>query len=153
MSGASSLAAYQALADEVDLGELWASLHTGDTALYLPRITAGESAMEFAHWLPGEALIDNDFGIGEPAGDAIPVEELSVVVLPCVAVDSGGTRVGFGQGYYDRALEEIAGRDPDRRPLLVGVAFEQQVYAAIEGNEWDVPLDVLITESGVTRTR
>ena len=68
-----------------------------------------------------------------------------MVVVPCVAVDPSGNRLGFGAGYYDRAL---AGPSP---VIRLGVAFEVQVVDRIEPAPWDVPLDVVVTESRVIR--
>ena len=66
--------------------------------------------------------------------------------MPCVAVDHRGNRLGFGKGYYDRAL---AGCGPGT--TCVGVAYAVQVQDAVPHQDWDVVMDVVVTESGVTR--
>ena len=144
---AQRVAAYVALPDEVNPSGLWPRLATRSTTLLLPRITAGaERLLEFAEWDGRAPLEANDLGIGEPHGPAVPLADIDVVILPCVAVDDLGTRVGFGAGYYDRTL---AGPD-EGRPSLVGVAFEVQRVDRIAANPWDVPLDIVVTEAGVS---
>jgi 5-formyltetrahydrofolate cyclo-ligase len=103
--------------------------------------------MVFSAWERDTALRPNRFGIGEPAEVApVPVEDLDVVVVPAVAVDRLGHRLGFGAGYYDRAL---AARGPGT--LLVAAVFSVQVVDSITPEPWDVPVDVVVTEAGVIR--
>lgn len=101
--------------------------------------------MTFREWRADDVLVPGAFGIEEPPDDgrgAVSADALSVVVAPCVAVDRAGTRVGFGAGYYDRALAE-----PDRRPEVVVAAFDVQVLAdELPRRPWDVPADVVVTE-------
>lgn len=145
---AGSVAGYGALDDEVDLASLWGRYTPARApqgpGLYLPRLRG--DGLEFVPWTSGDPLTANRFGIGEPAGDGVDAASLDVVVLPCVAVDPAGTRVGFGGGYYDRALGNLDADDPDR-PLLIGVAFEVQCLGTIERREWDVPLDIVVTDT------
>lgn len=139
---------------EVDLRGAVDALSARGTTLWLPVIGAARS-MRFARWTPDTELALNRYGIPEPApassGPAEPArraDELDVVIVPCVAVDDRGTRVGFGAGYYDRAL----GAAPvDRRPRAIGVAFEVQVVDVLEPAPWDVPLDVVVTETRTVR--
>lgn len=152
---ARSLAGYVALDDEVDPASIWAARQTADNeeedaSLCLPRVTG--DGLEFVPWTVGDPLTTNQFGVGEPTGNGVAVASLDVVVLPCVAVDPAGTRVGFGAGFYDRALGEL-GTAGSTRPVLVGVAFEVQCLAAIERREWDVPLDIVVTDTRTIRVR
>ncbi|MCP4434500.1 MAG: 5-formyltetrahydrofolate cyclo-ligase [Actinomycetia bacterium] len=155
VAGADIVGAYAATGDEVDLSGMWRALRTDGKALCLPRIDPGGSpTMEFAAWARGAELRPNRFGIGEPVGPPVGVEDLDVVLVPCVAVDRAGTRVGFGAGYYDRALGRLPAAEPAAgRPVLVGVAYEVQVVALIDARPWDVPLDIVVTEAGVNRPR
>jgi len=144
LGGPGRVATYVALADEVDVtapAERW---RAAGWVLHLPRLMGG-GEMEFARFGPGDELVANRYGIGEPTGPAVGVADLDVVIVPCVAVDDNGTRVGFGAGYYDRALAATP------RPFLVGVAFEVQRFTSIERRPWDVPLDVVVTDAGVLR--
>jgi 5-formyltetrahydrofolate cyclo-ligase len=155
LRGAPSVAWYLATDGEVDLGDAVDVLRSRGSTLWLPVIGEARS-MQFARWAPETELVPNRFGIPEPvlpggarhATDVRLADELDVVIVPCVAVDDGGTRLGFGAGYYDRAL---GAAPPDRRPLTIGVAFDVQVVDALEPAPWDVPLDVIVTQSRTLR--
>jgi 5-formyltetrahydrofolate cyclo-ligase len=142
---------------EVDLRGAAEVLAARGASLWLP-VIGEERSMRFARWAADTELVANRYGIPEPAdadhdGGGEPARsatELDVVVLPCVAVDEHGTRLGFGAGYYDRAL---GAAPPDRRPWCVGVAFEAQVVDALVPAAWDVPLDVVVTEARTIHTR
>lgn len=138
---------------EVDLRSVVAPLRERGWRLLLPVIGAART-MELIEWAPDAPLVPNRFGVLEPApgtGSVTSVDDLDVVVLPCVAVDERGNRLGFGAGYYDRLLEPSAARDEGARPLRVGAVFDVQMTDLIEPAPWDVPLDVVVTESRVLR--
>jgi 5-formyltetrahydrofolate cyclo-ligase len=113
--------------------------------LYLPKV-GRSGTMRFAPWPPTAQLRKNRYGIPEPVNmrwRSVPAARLQVIVMPLVAFDGRGHRLGMGGGYYDRAL---AGRR--RRPLLIGTAFSFQQAPMIPAQPWDVPLDMVITECG-----
>lgn len=112
--------------------------------LYLPVVAHG-GTMHFAPWRRSGTLRRNRYGIPEPLGSPrrLTASELDLVIMPLVAFDARGHRLGMGGGYYDRAL---AGRR--RRPVLAGVAFSFQQAAGVPAQPWDVPLDVVVTERG-----
>lgn len=145
LAGCTHVGWYLPTDGEVDLGPAVEPLRSRGIRLWLP-VVGDERTMEFAAWLPGETLLPNRFGIEEPGPEATrrDASELDAVVLPCVAVDPLGHRLGFGAGYYDRALSDSAA-------LRIGVAFGIQVVDRIEPAPWDVPLDLVITEAGVLR--
>lgn len=143
-----SLATYHPVHDELDVTSLVARWRASGWLVHLPRVTSAPgkpAAMEFAQWAPDEPLALNRFGIAEPTGESTVTDELEIIVVPCVAFDDRGTRVGFGSGFYDRAL---AGAHD---ALIVGVGFEVQRVALIRRRSWDVPLDVVVTDAGVQR--
>ncbi len=97
-------------------------------------------------------LARNRFGILEP--DVSPkrrraLEALDMVLVPLVAFDEQGNRLGMGGGYYDRTFAYLLGRRRWTRPLLVGVAYEFQCSAALPTRPWDVPLQAVATERGL----
>jgi 5-formyltetrahydrofolate cyclo-ligase len=109
--------------------------------------------MRFAEWAPGMPTIRSDFGILEPLrADRryVAPGTLDVILLPLVAFDPSGNRLGMGGGYYDRCFSFLAGRSK-RRPMLVGVAYETQKVEKLETQPWDIPLSWVITESGIYR--
>jgi 5-formyltetrahydrofolate cyclo-ligase len=138
---------YLATDGEVDLAAAARQLRSLGTELWLPVVGASRS-MTFAAWAPGTALEPNRFGIAEPVHsphDLVEAGALDAVVVPCVAVDPQGHRVGFGAGYYDRALAGAS------RTARIGVAFEVQVVDQLQPAPWDVPLDVVVSEARIIR--
>jgi 5-formyltetrahydrofolate cyclo-ligase len=131
---------------EVDLLKAVPVLVDRGWDLHLP-VIGDDRSMTFRRWRPDDALVANRFGIGEPASGAAQrsAGDLDVVVVPCVAVDRRGARWGFGAGYYDRALAAPA------HPTTVAVAFAVQVVDALAQQEWDVAMDVVVTDEGIIR--
>jgi 5-formyltetrahydrofolate cyclo-ligase len=137
---------YVATDGEVDPSDAVDALRGRGSRLWLP-IVGAERSMRFAPWQAGSSLRPNRYGIDEPEhdpADAIDAAGLDVVLVPCVAVDDRGHRLGFGAGYYDRALQHAAA-------VRVGVVFEVQVVDRIVAAPWDVPLDVVVTEARCIR--
>jgi 5-formyltetrahydrofolate cyclo-ligase len=107
------------------------------------------------------------FRIPEPPKEGVPpvpLEAIDVLLLPGVAFDPAGHRLGYGAGYYDRYLAPLKTEEagdalrlpasPEttkRRPLLVGLAFSVQVLPALPAEPHDVRVDVLATETGLQR--
>ncbi|MBQ2582443.1 MAG: 5-formyltetrahydrofolate cyclo-ligase [Erysipelotrichaceae bacterium] len=88
------------------------------------------------------AFKKNRFGILEPDPERsvlVPKEKLDVILVPCVGFNEKGDRLGHGGGYYDRYLK-------DCRAFKIALAFECQKTEEWEADEWDVPVDMIITE-------
>jgi 5-formyltetrahydrofolate cyclo-ligase len=150
---AGRIGAYLAQGGELDLeAYLLASLQRG-REVYLPRLMASGGRMCFARYQPGMSLVRNRFGIPEPGRDApvVAARFLDVVLLPLVAFDAAGTRLGSGAGYYDRCFAFRAARRAWMSPLLVGVGFARQEVPVLPRQPWDVPLDAVVTEQGFRR--
>ncbi|MDZ7686667.1 MAG: 5-formyltetrahydrofolate cyclo-ligase [Gammaproteobacteria bacterium] len=97
-----------------------------------------------------QLLVKNRYGILEPplhAPDITKTEQLDIILVPLVAFDRRGNRVGMGQGFYDRTLGLLQARY--RKPWLVGCAYSVQETEHISANPWDVPLDAVVTEKGL----
>lgn len=134
---------------EVDLAPLFARLWQTGTRIFLP-VLAGPR-LWFAPFHPHTRLADNRFGIPEPVASrrqACPLLALDIVLMPLVAYDGRGNRLGMGGGYYDRTFAWRAHRTHLRRPLLVGAAFAFQRRERLEARPWDVALDAAITDRG-----
>jgi 5-formyltetrahydrofolate cyclo-ligase len=93
-------------------------------------------------------LVPGPFGLAQPSEHAphVPHDRIDAVVIPGVAFDEQGTRLGYGGGYYDRLL-------PMMRPecMRIGVAFDEQVLAHIPAEEHDAFVDVLVTPTRIIR--
>lgn len=148
---ARTVAAYLAHGSELDLGPTIAALQKSGTQIYLPRVLRSPDRLEFVRYEAGATLAANRHGILEPPGSApaVAARFLQVVLLPLVAFDAAGVRLGSGVGYYDRCFGFRLQRTAWHAPLLVGVGFACQVSPAIPRSAWDVPLDRIVTESGV----
>jgi len=87
------------------------------------------------------------YGILEPKPDRPParLDEIDVVIVPAVAWDEEGFRVGYGAGYYDRFLPEVP------QAVRIGLGFELQVRSDVPRGPNDLPVDILVTEAAVRR--
>ena len=137
------VAGYHAHQDEADPALLLAALARSGAQIAFPRVTGKDQALEF-HLLPeGENLRHGTYGIYEPLGHwprAIP----DVVLVPLLAFDVHGTRLGFGGGYYDRTLASLS------RARAIGIAYAGQRMDFLPRDAHDYPLDAILTENGLT---
>ncbi|MDT8443190.1 MAG: 5-formyltetrahydrofolate cyclo-ligase [Desulfuromonadales bacterium] len=137
----SCLALYSAIHNEV-LTETVSirAIESGKTLVY-PRIKDDE--LVFVEVRSSDDLAPGAFGVLEPRGDnAIPAENLDLVIVPGVAFDLTGHRLGYGRGFYDRALAECRADC-----VKLGFAYDSQLLAALPATKHDQMLSVLITES------
>lgn len=143
---APALLAYVDADNEVPTGALIASALAAGGRVFLPRFDGG--TMSFAEHRLGDALRPGAFGIPEPQGD--PGEpgllETAVAVLPLLAWDDAGGRIGRGGGHYDRAF---AG--PARPHRLIGLAYAFQRLPRVPRDPWDLRLDCVVDEHGAVR--
>lgn len=118
---------------------------------YLPVIgRLDPRRLRFSPYRPGDPLVRNHFGIPEPAHAVrhqIGAAELDLVLLPLVAFDRHGNRLGMGAGFYDRTLAFLTRRRHWRRPVLWGVAHDFQRVDALAPRPWDVALDGCLTDA------
>jgi 5-formyltetrahydrofolate cyclo-ligase len=111
----------------------------------LPEVVQKNAPLQFRAWWPGVAMATGVYDIPVPVGtDLIAPQAL---LIPPVGFDSEGYRIGYGGGFYDRTL---AAAQP--RPLTIGVAFEVSRVASIHPQEFDVPMDFVVTERGVFKS-
>jgi 5-formyltetrahydrofolate cyclo-ligase len=144
------LAVYLSRGGEVDLTALVIRAWKAGKRCYLPVVERGR--LRFLPYAPDTVLRPNRFGIPEPAETAsrqVPASALDLVVLPLVAFDAAGNRLGMGGGYYDRTFAFSHRRLRWRRPVLIGAAYGFQRVPALAVSPWDVPLDAAATEGGL----
>ena len=91
----------------------------------------------------------NRWGIFEPDRPGINGRWLDLALVPCVAFDANGERLGMGAGFYDRHFSFLKHRSAWCRPRLLGLAYEFQRTTGIDVRPWDVPLWGVVTELGV----
>lgn len=134
----------------MDLSPLISRLWSMGKRTYLPGLHGQE--LWFLPYTRYTPLCRNRFGIPEP--DAPPRsrclrQALDLVLMPLVAFDESGNRLGMGGGYYDRTFAYLLNRRRWRRPMLLGVAYEFQCVESLPTRHWDVPLDGVVTDKRV----
>ncbi|HJP15834.1 MAG TPA: 5-formyltetrahydrofolate cyclo-ligase [Acidimicrobiales bacterium] len=102
---------------------------------------------KLSYLIPEDSFQIGPFGIPEPSsGLEVNPEELDLVLVPLVATDLSGNRIGHGAGFYDKTFFF---RKQRKKPQLVGLAHEFQIVQSIDPNPWDIPLDILVTEKKI----
>ncbi len=145
--GVSVVLAYGATPEEIDPGPAVRVLRDRGAAIAYPRIEA--PGVLGLHLIEDEADLERGpYGLTQPAANALRLarEAVDAVIVPGVAFDLAGARLGYGGGYYDRLL-------PTLRPgcARVGVAYDEQVLERIPAQDHDVLVDVLVTPTRVIR--
>jgi 5-formyltetrahydrofolate cyclo-ligase len=136
-----SVAGFWPIGTEIDIRPLLHALHDSGHPILLPVTPPRGQPLSFAHWRPGEAMRAERFGTVRPTGaPGIP----DLLLVPLLAWDGQGRRLGYGGGYYDRTLAALPGR------RAVGCAYAAQRVAEVPADEYDVPLDAVATELGLT---
>ena len=132
---------------EVDLRPLMAALRERGARLCLPAIL-DRTTIVFRELLRGAPMVDMGFGTKGPDENA-SVLEPSLMLVPLAAFDSRGHRIGYGAGYYDRAIARLQANG--HSPRLIGIAFDCQEVARVPDEPHDVILPEILTESGLRR--
>lgn len=147
LSGALAMGSYAPLPGEVDVAAVTAEALRRGKAVYLPR-GAPEGPPCLARVSAESALVPGLWGLPQPPAEAASIEpdELDVLVLPGLAFDRSGARLGQGGGWYDRLLARST-----RRPVCIGVAFELQLVDWLPTDSHDARLDWVVTEAQVIR--
>lgn len=136
-----ALAGYMPMRTEIDpLPAMTA--HQGPVGV--PVILGPGQALKFREWTPGCAMEEGAFRAFIPVDGAWVEPE--VVIVPLVAFDARGYRLGYGGGFYDRTLEGLRARRPT---IAVGFAFDAQEMAEVPIEDTDQKLDFIVTETGV----
>jgi len=128
---------------EVDLRALDPALRARGVAVAYPSIDPDTRAMTFRFALP-EHLAERGMLFEEPPPEAPEADALDLIVVPALAVDARGHRIGYGAGFYDRTLPRFA---PPARTVVV--AFDWQLVVEVPVTEGDVPVDAIVTDARV----
>ncbi len=140
------VALYAAVRGEVGTDRVRERCLAAGAWLYYPRI-CDDGTLTFLRHEANDGWEQGRFGIREPravpGGEGIR-EGFDLVVVPGLAFDAAGWRLGRGHGYYDRFLRRLAGTS-----LAVGLAFSWQMVPEVPVDAWDVPVDAVVTEEGV----
>jgi 5-formyltetrahydrofolate cyclo-ligase len=138
-------ALYHASGAEMDPRPLAENLIKLGWSIALPACEEPDAPVVFRNWRPGDRLAPDAVGITSPlasAGEVVP----DLVVVPLIAFDAAGGRLGQGGGYYDRTLSELRAAKP--APPCVGLAFAGQEVDAVPREDHDQKLDGVLSELG-----
>lgn len=139
------VALYCSTRAEVLTEELFVAARQAGKTVVFPRICG--PVMEFVAVDDPEILTPCTYGICAPAsGHVVPLAEIDLIVLPGVAFDRCGMRLGYGKGYYDRILA-----DRNEQTTLVGLAYDFQIVEELPVESHDVALDIVVSENNLFR--
>ncbi|MDQ7017013.1 MAG: 5-formyltetrahydrofolate cyclo-ligase [Gammaproteobacteria bacterium] len=141
------IAAYWSVRGEIETAAILRHAEKLGKNLYLPLLT-DDHQLHFAPYQHNSPMQANQFRIPEPVvtnEQLIKAENLDLVLVPLLAFDNKGNRLGMGGGYYDRTFEFKQNNKQGKKPLLVGLAHGFQQVETLEAEPWDVPLDFVVT--------
>lgn len=140
------VAGYLSMATEPGTGPLLAGLHARGTEVIVP-VTGPDHSLDWVRWTPDLAATKSAIGVPEPTGEGLGSGTLAragLVIVPALAVDHAGNRLGRGAGYYDRALA-------DASLLRCALLFADELLESVPHDTHDVLMDLVVTEQGIFR--
>jgi len=151
------LAAYWSVRGEIETTATLQQAEADGKTLYLPTLT-NDNRLRFAPYQKNGPMRKNRYRIPEPAiieDQLINADALDLVLVPLLAFDAQGNRLGMGGGFYDRTFEFKQNRaaEPHKKPLLIGFAHHFQQVKMLAAEPWDVALDLIVTNKGVINGR
>ncbi len=132
---------------EVDVRPLMFAMRDMGARLCLPAIL-DRTTIVFRELVRGAPLIDMGFGTSGPGPEA-PILDPSIMLVPLAAFDARGHRIGYGAGYYDRAIARL--REKGAAPRLIGIAFDCQEVPRVPDEPHDIVIPEILTETGLRR--
>ncbi len=143
---ATGVAAYWPMTLEVDIRPVIDDALAHGRRVYLPRVVREPRGLHFCRYNGDpETLAAGPFGLSEPGGEPSDIGEIDLVIVPGLAFDLHGHRLGYGTGFYDRFLKQT-------KAARVGVAFDVLTIDILPVAEHDVTMDTLVTESRIIST-
>ncbi len=144
-----NLAFYLPIKGEISCWPLIEYAKSLDKNCFLPKVFPNKKrGMWFLPYEDKASIAKGAFGILEPTAnikDAIRPSQLDVIFMPLVAFDNQGNRVGMGGGYYDSVLSNF--KQQQKRPLLIGLAYNFQQVSQVPLQSWDISMDAVATPS------
>lgn len=142
---AQTIVAYSAMRKELDPAELLAHAASLGKRIGLPRVD--DERLQLHVHTPGEELEESGFGMLEPLAHTARIDaaEVDLIIVPALALDGAGQRLGYGRGFYDRLLPTLP------RAFRVGVAYAFQVVPEIPAAAHDVPMQCVISDAHTLR--
>ena len=138
------ISGYAAIRDELDPLALLSVLAAQGHPIALPVTVAKAQTLVFRAWQPGAPLEEGSFNVPEPGTDARQLTP-EIVLVPLLAFDARGYRLGYGAGYYDRTLASLR---REKSTIAIGLAFDAQAVDEVPHDQHDQRLDWVLTPSG-----
>jgi 5-formyltetrahydrofolate cyclo-ligase len=139
--------AYWPIKGEPDLRPLMAELHAAGVIVALPIVETRAAPLTFRRWTPETKMVRGDWNIPVPPPDAQELHP-DIALAPLVGWTAEGYRLGYGGGYFDRTLAAL-----DPRPFVIGIGFNSARLGTIFPQPHDIPLDLIVTETGIRSER
>ena len=143
------ISTYGAIGPELDPSALEAELVKRGCSLCLPVMVGKGKPLVFRAYAHGDHLVDRMWGIREPQLTAAIVTP-AILLVPLLAFDEQGWRLGYGGGFYDRTLREL--RASSQHVVAAGIGYDEQHVPEVPHADYDQPLDWILTPSGLRRT-
>ena len=136
---------YTSKEKEANTANLITSLLERRNPVIVPVIVKEDVSLRLSYLKDLSSLIPSTFGVPEPIGNEIPAsgDDVDTIILPMLGFDRTGRRIGYGAGYYDRFLAK------NRKLRKIGIAFSCQEFENLPTDEYDIPMDYIITEEGI----
>jgi 5-formyltetrahydrofolate cyclo-ligase len=142
-----SVAGYWPVGTELDVRHTLSHLDLIGFGCALPVVVAKGEPLTFRIWTPQTPMERSGLGILAPAA-TVPVVDPDVLLVPLLAFDRAGYRLGYGAGFYDRTLERLR---RSKNVTAIGIGFAGQEVDSVPRDQYDQPLDWLVTERFVLK--
>jgi len=144
-----TIAAYLPTKSEPPIIEALTRLHKDGHRILVPVVRPGRK-LAWVHWDPAVEHPLSPMGIPEPEGeeqDERAFVDADLRLIPALAFDAGGHRLGQGGGYYDRIIPLLSAQQLEEQSI--GIVFSDEIYEAVPYDQWDAILPVILTEQGI----
>lgn len=146
MPKGTSISAYMPIKAEMSALPLFDVLMERGYTVLMPRVIPNNTLLEFRTWNRKTPMIRSIYGIEEPDPAHSTVSIPDLFIMPLLAFDKKGNRLGYGAGYYDQTFAQLRGKVPFKS---IGVAYESQHYDMVPFEGHDHPMDMCITDKNV----
>jgi 5-formyltetrahydrofolate cyclo-ligase len=151
------VAGFVSTRSEIDTEPLLDQLRQRGVDVVLPRVSTGliPPRLRFHRVQRRSELVFGIFGLLEPGPDLpeLAAHEIDLFMVPGLAFDKRGARIGYGGGYYDELAAYVHAHPDATTARFVGYSFDFQLVETCPSGEWDVPLDTIVTDERVVRCK